>query len=119
MALNTVTQAIGPPPKYMVQPALLDRCARLAWHRVPVLDRTRGRAHGWVEFRTPQGGLGPLGSGSRTPRRSSRSPAGSATCAVGDGGPWLSTRSLASPSPRPALRGSLTSSVGTGRSRTV
>jgi predicted transposase YbfD/YdcC len=34
------------------QPTLLDRCARLAWHRVPVLDRTRDRAHGRVELRT-------------------------------------------------------------------
>jgi predicted transposase YbfD/YdcC len=34
------------------QPALLDRCARLAWHRVPVLDRTRDRGHGRVELRT-------------------------------------------------------------------
>jgi hypothetical protein len=31
---------------------LLDRCARLAWHRVPVLDRTRDRGHGRVELRT-------------------------------------------------------------------
>jgi predicted transposase YbfD/YdcC len=34
------------------QPTLLDRCARLAWHRVPVLDRTRDRAHGRIELRT-------------------------------------------------------------------
>jgi predicted transposase YbfD/YdcC len=34
------------------QPTLLARCARLPWHRVPVLDRTRGRAHGRVELRT-------------------------------------------------------------------
>jgi predicted transposase YbfD/YdcC len=34
------------------QPTLLDRCAALAWHRVPVLDRTRDRAHGRVELRT-------------------------------------------------------------------
>jgi predicted transposase YbfD/YdcC len=34
------------------QPTLLDHCARLAWHRVPVLDRTRDRAHGRVELRT-------------------------------------------------------------------
>jgi predicted transposase YbfD/YdcC len=33
------------------QPTLLDRCARLAWHQVPVLDRTRDRAHGRVEIR--------------------------------------------------------------------
>jgi predicted transposase YbfD/YdcC len=34
------------------QPTLLDRCARLAWHRVPILDRTRDRGHGRVELRT-------------------------------------------------------------------
>jgi predicted transposase YbfD/YdcC len=34
------------------QPALLDRCHRLAWHHVPVLDRTRDQAHGRVEIRT-------------------------------------------------------------------
>jgi predicted transposase YbfD/YdcC len=34
------------------QPTLLDRCARLAWHHVPVLDRTRDCAHGRVELRT-------------------------------------------------------------------
>jgi len=34
------------------QPVLLGRCARLAWHHVPVLDRTRDRAHGRVELRT-------------------------------------------------------------------
>ena len=34
------------------QPTLLERCARLAWYDVPVLDRTRDRAHGRVELRT-------------------------------------------------------------------
>jgi hypothetical protein len=34
------------------QPTLLDRCAHLPWHNVPVLDRTRDRAHGRVELRT-------------------------------------------------------------------
>jgi hypothetical protein len=34
------------------QPTLLGRCANLAWHRVPVLDRTRDHAHGRVELRT-------------------------------------------------------------------
>jgi predicted transposase YbfD/YdcC len=34
------------------QPTLLARCASLAWHNVPVLDRTRDRAHGRVELRT-------------------------------------------------------------------
>ena len=34
------------------QPSLLDRCAGLPWHDVPVLDRTRDQAHGRVELRT-------------------------------------------------------------------
>jgi predicted transposase YbfD/YdcC len=34
------------------QPTLLKRCTELAWHRVPVLDRTRDQAHGRVEIRT-------------------------------------------------------------------
>jgi predicted transposase YbfD/YdcC len=34
------------------QPTLLDRCAGLAWHRVPVADRTHDRGHGRVELRT-------------------------------------------------------------------
>jgi predicted transposase YbfD/YdcC len=34
------------------QPTLLDRCARLPWHRVPLADRTRDRGHGRVELRT-------------------------------------------------------------------
>lgn len=34
------------------QPTLLDRCAALAWHNVPVGDRTRDQAHGRIEIRT-------------------------------------------------------------------
>ncbi len=34
------------------QPTLLERCARLAWHNVPELDRIRDRGHGRVEIRT-------------------------------------------------------------------
>jgi predicted transposase YbfD/YdcC len=34
------------------QPTLLDHCTRLAWHRVPILDHTRDRAHGRIEGRT-------------------------------------------------------------------
>ena len=34
------------------RPALLERCQRLAWHQVPVLDRTRDQGHGRVEIRT-------------------------------------------------------------------
>jgi predicted transposase YbfD/YdcC len=30
----------------------VDRCARLPWHRIPVLDRTRDCGHGRVELRT-------------------------------------------------------------------
>jgi predicted transposase YbfD/YdcC len=33
------------------QPTLLDRCQRLAWHRIPELDRTRDRGHGRIEIR--------------------------------------------------------------------
>jgi predicted transposase YbfD/YdcC len=44
------------------QPTLLGRCQRLPWHQVPVLDRTRDRAHGRIETRTLKvvsvGGLG-------------------------------------------------------------
>jgi predicted transposase YbfD/YdcC len=34
------------------QPTLLERLTRLAWHKVPVADRTRDQAHGRVELRT-------------------------------------------------------------------
>ena len=34
------------------QPTLLERCAALAWHNVPIADRTRDRGHGRVEIRT-------------------------------------------------------------------
>ena len=34
------------------QPTLLDRGTRLAWHNLPVLDRTRDQAHGRVAIRT-------------------------------------------------------------------
>jgi predicted transposase YbfD/YdcC len=67
------------------QPTLLDRCARLPWHRVPVLDRTRDRGHGRVELRTLKA-VTVHHFSSRTPRRSSRSPARPATCAPGGGG---------------------------------
>jgi predicted transposase YbfD/YdcC len=47
----------GKPAHYLFtvkanQPTLLDRCQRLPWQHVPVLDRTRDRAHGRVELRT-------------------------------------------------------------------
>jgi hypothetical protein len=100
------------------QPLLRSSCARLAWHRVPVLDRTRDRAHGRVELRTSRRSWS-VGSGSRTARRSSRSPARPATWAPGGGGPWSSTRLGAWPTPRPAPPGSPTCWVGIGRSRTA
>jgi hypothetical protein len=100
------------------QPTLLDRCARLAWHHVPVLDRTRDRAHGRIELRVLKA-VSINTSGSRTSPRSSRSPARPATCTPSGGGPWSCTRSPASPTPRPALPGSPTSCGGTGRSRTA
>ena len=34
------------------QPVLLDRCAAMPWHDVPVGDRTRDHAHGRVELCT-------------------------------------------------------------------
>jgi hypothetical protein len=34
------------------QPRLLERCASLPWHNVPVGDRTRDRGHGRIEIRT-------------------------------------------------------------------
>ena len=34
------------------QPTLHARCARLPWHNVPALDRTRDRGHGRIELRT-------------------------------------------------------------------
>jgi DDE_Tnp_1-associated len=68
------------------QPTLLDRCARLAWHRVPVLDRTRDRAHGRVELRTLKA-VSVGGFGFPPQHRSSRSPARPATLAGGGGGP--------------------------------
>jgi hypothetical protein len=51
------------------QPTLLDRCAGLPWHQVPVLDRTRDQAHGRVEIRTLKA-VTSVGSASRTPLRS-------------------------------------------------
>jgi hypothetical protein len=100
------------------QPTLRDRCARLAWHTFPswTAPATAGMAG---SSSAPSRPSPCAGSGFPTPRRSFRSPAGSATCAVGDGGPWSSTPSPAWPTPRPAPLGSLTLSVGTGRSRTA
>jgi hypothetical protein len=97
------------------QPGLLGRCERLAWHNVPVLDCTRDRAHGRVELRTLEAvsvrrfGFPHAAQVTRTTRdlRSRR---------------WRTVTVyavIACPTPRPAPPGSQTSSVGTGRSRTV
>jgi hypothetical protein len=61
------------------QPTLLDRCRRLPWHRVPVLDRTRDRGDGRVEVRTRKA-VSVHHVGFPTPPRSCRSPARPATC---------------------------------------
>jgi predicted transposase YbfD/YdcC len=68
------------------QPTLLEGCVRLAWHRVPVLDRTRDRGHGRVELRTLKA-VTVHHFGSRTPPRSSRSPAEPASLGPAGGGP--------------------------------
>ena len=68
------------------QPTLLDRCAHLHWHNVPVLDRTRDRAHGRVELRTLKA-VTVGGFAFPQPRRSSRSSAGPAILGPGGGGP--------------------------------
>jgi hypothetical protein len=66
------------------QPTLLARCAALSWHRVrPELDRTRG--HGRVELRTLKA-VTVHHFGFPTSPRSSRSPAGPATCTPAPGG---------------------------------
>jgi hypothetical protein len=49
------------------QPVLLDRCERLAWHHVPVLDRTRDHAPGRVELRTSRRHRQPLRLPARRP----------------------------------------------------
>jgi hypothetical protein len=72
------------------QPTLLDRCAGLPWHRVPVLDRTCDAAT--AAWRSAPSRRSPSTTlGSPTPPRSSRSPARPGTCALrphpGGGGP--------------------------------
>jgi hypothetical protein len=67
VALNFGHPYIPPEPL----PRLLDRCAALPWHRVPVLDRTRDRAHGRLELRTLKAAT-VNHFGSRTPHKSSR-----------------------------------------------
>ena len=54
------------------QPTLLGRCQRLAWHHVPVLDRTRDQAHGRVASAPSRWSAWVASEASRTPPRSSR-----------------------------------------------
>ena len=68
------------------QPTLLDRCTRLPWHRVPVLDRTRDRGHARIELRTLKA-VTVHHFGFPTPPRSSRSPAIPVSCGPGGGEP--------------------------------
>jgi predicted transposase YbfD/YdcC len=85
------------------RPALLERCARLAWQRVPVLDRTRDQAHGRVEIRTLKAVTVRGLAASRTPAKSSRSPGRSATSAADAAARRRRcTRSPACPTGRPA-----------------
>jgi Transposase DDE domain len=100
------------------QPTLLDRCAGLPWHDVPSWTAPATRRTAGSNS-APSRPSPSAGSPSRTPRRSSRSPARPATLAPGGGGPWSSTRSPASPSPRPAPPAWPTGSVATGPSRSV
>jgi hypothetical protein len=67
------------------QPTLLERCARLPWHRVPVADRTRDRGHGRVVHRSLNA-VSVRHLGFPTPPKSSRSPANGATCTPTGGG---------------------------------
>jgi hypothetical protein len=65
------------------QPTLLDRRQGLAWHHVPVLDRTRDQAHGRVAIRTLKA-VSVRGFGfPHAPLRSFRSPARPAPLAAG------------------------------------
>ena len=100
------------------QPTLLGRCKWLAWHNVPVLDRTRDQAHGRVAIRTLKAvsvrGLGGFPHAAQVLQ---------VTRKVRDLGTrsWRTTsapRSPAWPTPRPARPGSPTTSAATGRSRT-
>jgi hypothetical protein len=100
------------------QPSLLGRCAGLPWHDVPVLDRTRDQAHGRIELRTLKA-VTVNHFGFPHAAQVVQVTANPATLAPGGGGPWSSTRSPASPMPRPAPPASPTSCGGTGRSRTA
>jgi DDE_Tnp_1-associated len=100
------------------QPALHTRCARMPWHRVPELDRTRDRGHGRVELRTLMavtvGGFGfPHAAQVIQVTRKTRDLGARR---------WRTMTVYAVTSltmVRPALPGWLISSAGTGRSRTA
>ena len=100
------------------QPTLLDRCARLAWHNVPVLDRTCDRAPGRVELRTLKAvtvrgfGFPHTAQVLQVTRRVRDLRSRRWRTVV-----VYAVTSLAHA--RPAPLGSLTLSVGTGRSRTA
>jgi hypothetical protein len=100
------------------QPALLERLTRLAWHKVPVADRTRDRGHGRVELRTLKAvtvnhfGFPHAAQVIQVTRKTR-------DLGTRKWRPWSSTPSPASCSPRPAPPGSLISCGGTGRSRTA
>jgi hypothetical protein len=74
------TCSVSRPPAHLLQ-----RCAELAWHRVPVLDRPPDQAHGRVEIRTLKAvTVHPFGF--PTPPRSSRPPASAVPCTPTPGG---------------------------------
>jgi predicted transposase YbfD/YdcC len=95
------------------QPTLLDRCRRLPWQRVPVLDRTRDRGHGRIERRTLKVvsvnhfGFPHTAQVIQVTRKTR-------DCTPGGGGPSRSMRSPASPTPWPARPASLTCSGALG-----
>jgi DDE_Tnp_1-associated/Transposase DDE domain len=83
------------------QPTPLARCARLPWHHVPVLDRTRDHGHGRIELRTLEVvtvhhfGFPHAAQVLQVTRKT----ATCVTATFGGDGPWSSMRSPASPSP--------------------
>ena len=97
------------------QPTLLERCAALAWHNVPVAAAPATAATA-ASRSAPSRPSRSATSASRTPPRSCRSPARSATSPPASGTPWSSTPPPACRSSRPAPP---TSSAGTGASRTA
>jgi hypothetical protein len=68
------------------QPALYQQLKTLPWRQILIADTTRDRGHGRVEIRRLQVTT-VAGLGFPTPPRRSGSPAASAACAAGAGGP--------------------------------